>query len=323
MSMIVYIYGEDNFRSRQYLNQTVDRFRKERDPQGLNVVFIDGKKDEITRIWDEMRAAPFLAEKRMIVAENILSGTDQNVLDSLAEGIKEKKFPENNVVVFWQGERMGKSKSAQTLNKLLAKERWAREFTFLSGAELTSWIKKEVAGRSGSIHQRAADYLAQNFGNDMWHLDTLMDQLLAHSQGQEITLADAQLFLEEKVEDSIFAMVDAIVAGNCKLSYKLINEQRRRGEEDHHLFAMILRQFRILVEMRDLFNRNENMPSAQMAQELEVHPYVAKKSLPAMKRFSLDKLKKIYEQLLEIDIKTKTGLGEPALLLDLFVRKLG
>jgi DNA polymerase III delta subunit len=86
---------------------------------------------------------------------------------------------------------------------------------------------------------------------------------------------------------------------------------------------MILRQFRILVEMRDLFNRNENMPSAQMAQELEVHPYVAKKSLPAMKRFSLDKLKKIYGQLLEIDIKTKTGLGEPALLLDVFVRKLG
>jgi len=37
--MIIYIYGEDTFRSHQYLKQQIERFKKERDPQGMNVVF--------------------------------------------------------------------------------------------------------------------------------------------------------------------------------------------------------------------------------------------------------------------------------------------
>ena len=60
--MVIYIYGEDTFRSRNYLKQQVERFKKERDPQGMNVVVLDGQKDG-ERIWGEILATPFLAEK--------------------------------------------------------------------------------------------------------------------------------------------------------------------------------------------------------------------------------------------------------------------
>ena len=74
--------------------------------------------------------------------------------------------------------------------------------------------------------------------------------------------------------------------------------------------------------MRDLFNRQENITSDTMAKMLDLHPFVVKKSLPFIKKYSLDKLKDIYNQLLEIDIKTKTGLADQSLLIDLFVGKL-
>ncbi len=318
--MIIYIYGEDTFRSRDFLSQNVERFKKERDPQNLNVVFLDGQKVESSKLWNEITAMPFLAEKKMIIVQNILSTKDTDVLESLAEGIK--KIPEKNIVVFYQSEPVGKSKLAQEVQKLLAKEKWAKEFTNLAGAQLSGWIKTETEQRGGTINQSAVAYLAQNAGKDMWYADSLIDQLVAYAEGKEISLADVQLFLEEKVDDNVFNMVDAIVAGNRKLAFKLIEEQRRLGEEDGLIFGMALRQFRILISMRDLFNRQENITSDTMAKMLDLHPFVVKKSLPFIKKYSLDKLKDIYNQLLEIDIKTKTGLADQSLLIDLFVGKL-
>lgn len=318
--MIIYIYGEDTFRSRNYLTQQVERFKKERDPQNLNVVFLDGQKVDSSKLWNEITAMPFLAEKRMVIVQNIFSTKDTDVLESLTEGIK--KIPEKNIIVFYQNEPMGKSKLVQELQKMLSKEKWAKEFTALVGAQLSGWIKTEAEQRGGTINQSAVAYLAQNVGKDIWYADSLINQLIAYAEGKEISLADVQLFLEEKVDDNVFNMVDAIVVGNRKLAFKLIEEQRRLGEEDGLIFGMALRQFRILISMRDLFNRQENITSDTMAKMLDLHPFVVKKSLPFIKKYSLDKLKDIYNQLLEIDIKTKTGLADQSLLIDLFVGKL-
>ncbi len=357
--MIIYIYGEDTFSSRNYLKLQIERFKKERDPQGMNVVILDGQKEDSSRLWNEITAMPFLAEKRLIVIQNILSTKDTDTLESFIQGMKENKqslklrqgseeenkfsssltpsnykIPEKNVVIFYQSEPMGKSKVVQELHKILAKEKWAKEFAPLSGAAMTSWIKNEVINRGGAIAVPAVNYLSQNAGSDMWYASSLIDQLVAYAApttptpllGQEgkreITLSDVQLFLEEKSDDNIFNMVDAIVAGNQKLAFKLIEDQRRLGQDDGYLFSMILRQFRILISLRDLFNREENISSDQMAKMLGLHPFVVKKSLPLVKRYSLDKLKDIYKQLLEIDIKTKTGLADQSWLIDLFVGKL-
>jgi len=266
---------------------------------------------------------PFLAEKRMVVIKNVLSSKDTEALESLVGGIKNKKVPENNVVIFYQSEPLGKTKICAELAKILAKEKWARHFELLAGAQLAGWIKEEVIKRGGAINSTAINFLAQNTGNDMWYLNSLLDQLVTYAEKREITLADAQLFLEEKVDDNIFNMADAVASGNHRLAFKLIQEQRRLGQEEGYLFGMITRQFRILITMRDLFNRQENISSDQMAKMLALHPFVVKKSLPLMKRLSLDKLKQIYDNLLEIDIKTKTGQADQSLLLDLFVGKSG
>jgi DNA polymerase III delta subunit len=46
-----------------------------------------------------------------------------------------------------------------------------------------------------------------------------------------------------------------------------------------------------------------------------------KKNLAFIKRTSLENLKKIYQELLDIDIKTKTGQANQEILIDLFIAK--
>ena len=172
----------------------------------------------------------------------------------------------------------------------------------------------------------------------MWRLNSLVDQLVAYTsspgrqtplrsplergKGEEIQLADVQLFLEEKVDDNIFNMAEAVARGDRKMAFKLIGAQRRAGEDEGYVFSMILRQFRILVELRDLFEREDNATSEELAQKVGLHPFVVKKSLPMVKKYNLEKLKELYSRLLQIDIKTKTGQGGQSLLVDLFVGKL-
>ena len=208
----------------------------------------------------------------------------------------------------------------------------------LTGADLSKWIEQEIKSREGKISSSAAQFLAQNVGGDMWRLNSLVDQLVAYTsspgrqtplrsplergKGEEIQLADVQLFLEEKVDDNIFNMAEAVARGDRKMAFKLIGAQRRAGEDEGYVFSMILRQFRILVELRDLFEREDNATSEELAQKVGLHPFVVKKSLPMVKKYNLEKLKELYSRLLQIDIKTKTGQGGQSLLVDLFVGKL-
>lgn len=318
--MILYIYGEDNFRSRKYFRQSIEQFKKQRDPKGYNVLILDGKKTPADKLFAEMRAMPFLAEKRLVGVENLLSSSDKELLAGFAEQIK--RVPESTVLVVWQGEALSKVKEAKSLHGELGKEKYAREFPLLKGPKLSEWIMKETEERGGEMGADAASELVKNYEGAMWQVSALIDQLVAFKKGQTISFSDLVGFIEKKTDDNIFNLVDAVVSGNHKTALKLIAEQRRRGEEDGHLFGLFLWQFRILVEMADLLEREGNLTSDEMAKMLKIHPFVARKNLAVAKRYSLAKLEGIYEKMLEVDVKTKTGAAEQGLLIDLFVSKI-
>ena len=91
--MIIYIYGEDTFRAHEYLKDQVAKFKAARDPQGYNVVFLDCAKAEPGKVLSELMATPFLAEKRMVVLENILTNNNKDLLGDLIERVKNQSGP--------------------------------------------------------------------------------------------------------------------------------------------------------------------------------------------------------------------------------------
>lgn len=304
------------------MRKSVEEFKTKRDPQGFNTLFFDAMRDEPGRILSELMTLPFLAEKRMIVVENLLSAKDKELLTRMAELIGQNRIPEVNVAVIWQAETPSKTNEAKKLGELLKKQKYAYEFAAISENDLPAWVAKEVKERGGAIDRMAAANLARLAGADMWLLNSLIDQLVAYKNGQEILSADVFLFQEEKTDDNIFGMIDAITAQNKKLAFKLLDDQRKLGQDEGYLFAMIIRQFKILLQMRDLWEHEDNLTSDEIAKRLGVHPYVAKKSLSLIRRFNMDDLKRIYDELLLIDRRVKTGVAPHDLLIDYFVGKM-
>lgn len=314
----MYLYGDDTYRSRHFLTNAIAQFKKTRDPQGYNVVRLDGKKEEPGKIMAEVLAAPFLADKRLVIIEDVLSKKDDDFFKELTERLKEKKFPESTVAIFWQGESIGKSKAVKALEAQLQKEQYASAFPLLTGKDKIDWILKEVKVRGASIAAPAAAYVAENT-SDMWELSSVLDQCAAYCAGGEITQNAAAQFVPVKLDDNIFSLVDAIAAGRSKKALELLEHQRHLGEEDGKIFGLIIWQFRILLQMADALERESSLTSDQLASRLKLHPFVVKKNLGLVRATPLAKLQAMYRALLTLDTQTKTGVAPQSVLVDFFV----
>lgn len=320
--MHIFIYGRDTFRSQKYLTDNIERFIRERDPRKLNTVILDCDSNQKIDFMGTVLAQPFLAEKRMIVLKNLLASKNTDLQVELIKRLKESSIPQTNIIIFWEATETFKTKLAKELLTILQSGKFCNKFDELNGAHLNKWIREEVESLGSKIDNNAVEYLASESKGDTWYLNSLINQLASFCEDREIDLSDVQLFLQEKADDNIFNLVDAIVGKREKQVYKMIQEQYRIGEDVQFIFAMILRQFRIILELRDLFERKNKMHSDELAKILKLHPFVVKKTLPLIRHYNMEVLKKVYEDLLDLDVQIKTNQGNSEMLLDLFVARV-
>jgi DNA polymerase-3 subunit delta len=85
--------------------------------------------------------------------------------------------------------------------------------------------------------------------------------------------------------------------------------------------VMLARQLRLIVRTKDIqtarMSPNELRNSLGLSSE-----FVARKTLEQAKRYSLPRLKQVYQRLLETDLAIKTGKYEPELALNILVAEL-
>jgi DNA polymerase III subunit delta len=353
--MIIFIYGEDTFRSRKKLKELKDKFVREIDPGQNSLTVLDGKNAKVKKIIDCFSARSLLAKKGMTIIENLFlnkSGTATAEIFDYLEKIKSGE--DDNIIIFWEGaiktkiannkknafllDSSGKenplSKTLKPLFIFLAKQPYAQEFKFLSNIETAAWIKKEVEKRNAVITNQAAQTLISLAGNDLWQINNEIDKLINFEMGQEANLLSpdkskgAKTISEQSVkqlvrgkfDENIFALTDALSNRNRKLASQLLNEQYEAGLSDGYLLNMIIRQFKILLRVRQALD--SRLSSRKIITSLKLHPFVAQKSINQVRNFNLINLKNALNKLVEIDYLVKTGQAEARTLLNLFIQKI-
>jgi DNA polymerase-3 subunit delta len=327
--MIFFLYGEDTYRSRQKLKAIKEKF-KTSDKSGVNLVVLDGEKTPIKNICQEILTIPFLYEKKLIIIENLQKkrGGGQ---DEIIKLIEKDKIPKSSIIVFWEG---GDIPENTKIFNLLDRPKYAENFPLLTETKLTKWVEAETKNKKIKIEAPALKLLTSYVGSDLWQMANEIEKLTAYVKTKKekqdiITASDVDLLVKSKLDDNIFNLTDALGNKNKKLSLKLIGEQIKGGLSASHIFVMLIRQFRILLQIKELLQNeypfiSPGDPAIQqkIARELGLHPYVVKKALSQSKNFKLEELKKIHEKLLSMDIKFKTTNLDPQLLLDLFVTQI-
>jgi DNA polymerase III subunit delta len=100
----------------------------------------------------------------------------------------------------------------------------------------------------------------------------------------------------------------------------LLQQKFNEGADSFYLFSMFIRQFRLLIQVKELADAGQR-PSA-IGQRMKLHSFVAGKLHQQCAQFSLPQLEQIYRHLLEVDVAVKTGRNDMTTALNLLVAVL-
>ena len=115
-------------------------------------------------------------------------------------------------------------------------------------------------------------------------------------------------------------MVDALGRRDGRTAAQTLHRLLEAGEHPLGLLAMVVRQFRLLIQVKEL--RTEGASSQEIANALGLHPFPASKLHNQANHFTAAQLETVYRHLLDTDVAIKSGEIEAEVALDLLVAGL-
>jgi DNA polymerase-3 subunit delta len=318
--MIILVYGDDSFRAQEKVLSLRSAFEKKFDPTGMNLsVFPDtktGKMDPDEVIRSAM-SFPFLAEKRMVIARDMVADSKKKKEDWI-ENLN--KVPASTIFILWETLEPRELERKPLFKKLQEfSEVHFYPFPKLEGAALTKWTSGRVIERGGTIAPDALRALVERVGDDLWQLDGEIAKLIAFADGEQITKPAVDKLVRATFDSQIFALMDAVSGRRASEVIRLLEEERASGASDGYIFAMLLRQVRILLGARLVLDENPRANQDQIAAALDLHSFVASKAVQQARSFNLAELKKTYDLIYNLDVGMKTGKFSDKISVDLLV----
>ena len=93
---------------------------------------------------------------------------------------------------------------------------------------------------------------------------------------------------------------------NYKKAIFSLTDIIKSGESVSHVFYIIIRQFRLILQIKDYIERQQKT-AKEIASIAKIHPFVVQNIAKQVHNFSFKELQEAYKHLLKIDFDMKTG----------------
>lgn len=312
-------HGNDEFTRAE----TVAEFKRKLGPPDtveLNTTYLEGKKLSLAELRHACDAIPFLADKRLVIVDGMLSWLQgqkaaSGDVDALLDYLP--RLPDTTRLVFVEDKSLPAKHPVLKLAQK-ADQGYVKQFEPPKNKALPGWIVKRAKKHGSEIEPRAAHQLAAVVGDDLRLLDQEILKLAIYTNGERpITTDDVDALTPYVQEAIVFDMVDALGRRDGPTAAQTLHRLLETGEHPMGLLAMIVRQFRLLIQVHELKRRGENANS--IARIIKLHPFPTKKLYSQANYFTAAQLEKVYRHLLETDVAIKTGQIDVEVALDLLV----
>jgi len=310
--MIIFLHGADTFRSRRLLQEMKNKFIAETDKDAGSLILVDGHETSLKDLTEKINTGSLFVKKRLVVISDIFKNKKANIFTELTDYLKKFTQTEEVIIIFIDEEIGGKDNSLKTdvkkLFTFLGKQKFVQEFKPLNNLQLMAFIKKEAARYGKEFLAKAAARLLVTSGSDTWVIAREIKKLSFYSQTNIITEQDVKELCVGSISEDIFSLTDALSTKNKELALRLLEEQYLAGLSDEYLIAMLIRQIKILLQIKSLLDAGVNPNN--IGDKIKLHPYVVKKGLSQAKNFSAITLKEILNNLVRLDFANKTGQSQ-------------
>ncbi len=309
-NMLILLHGQDTFLSRQKLQDIIEQYKKIH-KNGLSLTSFEGEKLKFEDFKDAIRQVSMFGEKKLLVVNGALANEDfkEKFLANCKDLVKSE-----DVVVFYEDTKILEK---DKFLKFIKSKGKVQNFAPLEGEKLKSWLRQEFSRLEAEITTEALTKLMDFVGNDLWLLSNEIKKLVNYKRGGKVEVADVVKLTNARIETAIFKTIDAISQRNRKQALLLLHQHLDKGDSPLYLLSMINFQFKNLLVVKDLLERNE--PYYLIAKKTQLHPFVVRKSYQQASKFTLVELKKIYRKIFQVDFDIKTGKVAAETALDLLI----
>jgi len=299
------------------------------DTVDLNTTVLGARSLTLAELRHVCEAVPFLAEKRLVIVEGWLtrltprkgqasSAAHKELLDDLVGYLPD--LPETTRLVFVEVKPLPTNHPVLKLARQ-EEQGYVKRFDPPKAKALPRWIEERARKHGGEIERRAAHHLAALVGSDLRLLDQEIDKLVAYTDAaRPITKTDVETIVPYAQDAIVFDLVDALGQRDGSTAAQTLHRLLGMGEHPLRLLAMIVRQFRLLIQVEELKSKGHS--SRDIAEALNQHPFPTRKLYNQAAFFTATQLETVYRHLLETDVEIKTGRIEAEVALDLLVAGL-
>ncbi|MFN2116911.1 MAG: DNA polymerase III subunit delta [Candidatus Promineifilaceae bacterium] len=317
--MFYIFHGEDDLTKTEKLASLLTR-HGDMAMLELNTTRFNGQVP-IATLRQAAETVPFISPIRIVLVNNLFStNPGKEYMKELQTFLP--KLPATARLIFLESQTLKKNHPILMLAEQSDNGR-VLFFPLPEGGQLIRWIQQQAEKDGGEISPRAANLLASLVGNDLRTLENEIQKLVAYkeySHPKTIEPDDIDLLSPYVAEASIFNLVDALGNRNEQMASTLYQQKLDEGADPFYLFSMFVRQFRLLIQVKEL--AAEDYAPHSIAQEVGIHDFVAGKLNQQAQGFSIEELEQIYRHLMDIDVAVKIGEADIRTALDLLIAQL-
>lgn len=287
MSNIYLLYGEEKYD----INQKIEKIKKEFSnlEVGVNLFYVN--IDNIDELESITQGVTFFGSEKLIIIKNTNLKFNVNLLKDLDEDIK-VIIVEDNV-----DKRLSEYKTLSKIAECI-------EYKHLDPKQMVTYIVDTLKKYNVKISYEDAEYMQNVCGEDKYNnINELQKLVIYVGNGGVVNKEIIDKICSKTLNAKLFDVLDDIINKRKKIAIDEIDTLIRQKEPIVKIYIMLYKQFKQLYQIKVLKSKN----NTNFAQELSIHPFVAKKLSFSADKYTESELKNIIYAFDEYDQKTKNG----------------
>ena len=308
LNSIYLLYGKETFLLETCLKKIKNNFG---DRQiGVNEIKID--ESNANELISNIETPAFGYERKIIIARDTMLfkkegkkfGGNTELINKIAEYIKEnKEFIEEAVVLVFVEQEVEKN----ALYKVLEQVGNICEFQELKPIQIIPRLKQIANAYKVQVDDNVLQYFIECCGTNMQELINEIRKLIEYA-GENGTIAkkDVDMLCIKKIDSVIFDLTDSLGKKNVNKAIEVLNGLIYQKEPIQKILITLYHHFKKLYIIKLAQKENKNV-----AESLNLKPnqmfLISKYSMQA-NYFKEEELKKIIQELIDLDYNYKSGL---------------
>lgn len=323
VSPVYLLYGTEKYQIKEFTTLLEDQ-TLQKDERDFALVHYDLAETPLQEVVEEAEMVPFMVPRKLIFIRDssvFTAGKDNNKIEHRVESLIEyvKNPVEYSVLVFIVNN--DKLDERKKVVKAVKGAGIALSFMPMGGEELLRWVEKRVKQRDCNLASGAAEMIIRNAGTQLQSLSGEIDKLCLYAGAKGTISTDiVDQLVARSTEQNVFALVEDIANLRLDQALGIFYELLKQKEEPIKIAALIARQFRIILLVKDL--AGQSYSQQQIASQLALHPYAVKIAGEQARKFQPAQLRSILSRLGDLDYQMKTGAIDKVFGLELFLLRL-